>query len=362
MENIYIYEKKEEYDNDKINDKDLNERKNVLINNNDKINEKELKENKINSINNRLEKCIEHLIKNKLDLIHNSKKHKKGNLYNNSNGNNTSNFILNTFNNDYFYYKNKLMKKIPLADKIMKDKAKGIILPTIKTPIKKENYNLNSNINNYYHFTKIPKESLVNNNISNEQKNEIFPYKKNIFRNIKLNRIININNDTQTTQSATNSIKIPNSSKNNIIPNLKEDMNKYERGLIPAGSTKNNNIIIPILSWKGVSGNFNGIYKNKKSDDKKDTFNCVSNNSRNKIFKNGELKGKINISMKNKEISKLFSDVQKLVPNFHKIKIDKGINNHQFINSYSKKISFDYKSKNQINFNNNLNVKSVDDY
>lgn len=72
MENIYIYEKKEEYDNYKINDKDLNERKNVLINNNDKINEKELKENKM--INNRLEKGIEHLIKNKLDLIHKFKK------------------------------------------------------------------------------------------------------------------------------------------------------------------------------------------------------------------------------------------------------------------------------------------------
>lgn len=49
-------------------------------------------------------------------------------------------------------------------------------------------------------------------------------------------------------------------------------------------------------------------------------------------------KKKFNISIKNKEAFKMFAGVQKLMPNFHKIKIEKGmINNNNLLNSYSKK-------------------------
>ena len=55
--------------------------------------------------------------------------------------------------------------------------------------------------------------------------------------------------------------------------------------------------------------------------------------------------------MKNKEVFNILSGVQKLIPNFHKIKIEKGMtSNNKLINSYSKKITYDYKSKNNINF------------
>ena len=271
------------------------------------------------------------------------------------------------------------MKNLPIRDKILKDskKEKGIILPEIKTPqVKKGNLNINVNNNIFYHFTKIPKESLVNNNINNEQKNELLYDKTNLFRNIKLNRIININNnDTQTTQSATNSTKNQNSSKNNIIPNINEDINKYEMNLISGGSTPNNNIVIPLLTLKhplnqSNTGEKNGInlkenenIKNEKCENKIDIINMnLSHNSRNKNNKSRELKGKINISMKNKELYNLFSEVQKYVPNFHKIKIEKGIDNNNLLKSYSKKISYDYKSKNNLNFfDNNLNNKSYND-
>lgn len=371
-----LFDKKEKEKNnkDQIKEKELKVKKNGEFDNlnNNIDNEKDLKENKIESINNRSEKGIDVLIKKKLDLMHNAKKNKFKNLFINSNlEHHSSNFKLNTFNNEFLLYKNKCMKNISLADKILKDnkKEKGIILPNIKTPIKKEKPYLYSNNSNFYHFTKIPKESLaniINNNPNNEQKNEIISDKMSLFRNIKLNRIININNnDTQTTQSATNSIKAQNSSKNNIVSNINEDINKYEMGLIPAGSTENNNIIIPMLAMKSTIDNFNGNNennKNEKSEIKKGLFNFnLSRNSRNRIFKSNELKGKINISMKNKELCYFFSDVQKFFPNFHKIKIEKRIDNNNLMNSYSKKISFDYKSKNNINFyDNNLNVKSLD--
>ena len=385
--NDNIEEKKNNSDNihEKIDDKIENKNDNSNENNIDK--EKDLNSDKNaltidpnindNKINNRLERGINLLIKNKLDIIHSTKKNK--NLLINSNWNHSSNFKLNTFNNDYLFYKNKFMKNLPIKDKILKDskKEKGIILPEIKTPqVKKGNLNINVNNNIFYHFTKIPKESLVNNNINNEQKNELLYDKTNLFRNIKLNRIININNnDTQTTQSATNSTKNQNSSKNNIIPNINEDINKYEMNLISGGSTPNNNIVIPLLTLKhplnqSNTGEKNGInlkenenIKNEKCENKIDIINMnLSHNSRNKNNKSRELKGKINISMKNKELYNLFSEVQKYVPNFHKIKIEKGIDNNNLLKSYSKKISYDYKSKNNLNFfDNNLNNKSYND-
>ena len=316
---------------------------------------------------NRVEKGINDLIKNKLDLLHNSKKNKmKKNIIINSNWNHSSNFKLNTFNNDYFLYKNKFMKNIPAKDKMLNDsnKEKGIILPDIKTPtVKRERENINLNLNNnfYLHFTKIPKEAYFINNLNNEPKNEYFSDKTNLFRNLKLNRIIkNNNNDTQTTESATNSIKNQNSSKNNIIPNINEDFNKFGIGLISAGSTANNNIIIPIIAKKHSTNLENEDDKNELENKKEMVNSHILHHSRNKNLKSSEMKGKINISMKNKELCNLFSNIQKLVPNFHKIKIEKGIdNNNTLLKSYSKKISFDYKSKNNINFkNNNLNVKS----
>ena len=319
---------------------------------------------------NRVEKGINVLINNKLDLLHNSEKNKlKKNIIINSNWNHSSNFKLNTFNNDYLLYKNKFIKNIPTKDKILNNsnKAKGIILPEIKTPSVKrerkrerENINLNLNSNICLHFTKIPKEAYFINNINNEQKKEYFSDKANLLRNIKLNRIIkNNNSETQTTESATNSIKNQNSSKNNI-PNINEDLNKFGKGLISTGSITNKNIIIPIIANKRSTNLENEDDKNELENKKEMINSHILQNSRNNNIKSREIKGKINISMKNKELCNLFSNIQKLVPNFHKIKIEKGIdNNNTLLKSYSKKISFDYKSKNNINFkNNNLNVKS----
>ena len=152
--------------------------------------------------------------------MHSIKKNKENKKLFNSNWNHSSNFKLTTFANENLLYKNKFMKNTPLKDKILNEnnRVKGIILPEIKSPtMKRDNININNNI--FSHFTKIPKEALVN-NINNENKNELSSDTENLFRNIKLNKIISNNNDTQTTQSATNSTKNQTSSKNNFIPNI----------------------------------------------------------------------------------------------------------------------------------------------
>ena len=314
--------------------------------------------------------------------MNNIKKKKENNIFN-SNWNVSSNFKLNTFANDNILYKNKFIKNPSIKDKLISEgfKSKGIILPDIKPQnIKKEHININVSNNIFSHFIKIPKEALIK-NMNNEAINEISCEKSNnIFRNLKLNKIIKNNvNDTRTTQSATDSIKNNTSSKNNIVPNIKDDNNnKYEMGLISTGATTNNSIIIPILSTKhpsselnsGEKVNFNNyeIDENKGNDTKKEGMNkfelakchISSPDTRNKNINIKEIYKSNNISLKFKEKNNLLSGVQKLIPNFHKIKIEKGMNNNNILlNSFSRKISYDYKSKNNIKFND-VKFKSID--
>ena len=241
--------------------------------------------------------------------------------------------------------------------------------------VEKNKKNLNLNLNNktendngssnyLSRYIKIPKESIPN---YNEQKNELLLNDQKIYRNTKLKKIINpnnnCNNDTQTTQSATNSTKNQNSSKNTIFPNFKDDLNNYEMNLFSAGSTTNNNIVIPILTKKRPVTHFNsGVNtiqntsenENESKNIKNELMNYrISQNHRNKVCKSQDSsKGKYNISLKKKNVYKILPEVQNLLPNsFHKIKIEKGmINGNKLLNSYSKKISYDYKSKNIVSF------------
>ena len=103
--------------------------------------------------------------------------------------------------------------------------------------------------------------------------------------------------------------------------------------------------MIPILTMKRPNSNFNSeneIKNNEKLDCGNEIINChISHNSRNKNIKKNESKEKINISMKNKELFNLLSGMQKIMPNFHKIKIEKGmINSNKRSSSYSKNISY----------------------
>ena len=199
---------------------------------------------------------------------------------------------------------------------------------------------------------------LINNK---EIKNDLFSGKTNFFKNIKLNTNSNyLNDNTQSTTIATNSTKKYSSSKiNNNIQSLNEDTSQFSMGLISGGSTTNNNIIIPILTMRRPASNFNNgggiIYNfnekngiNKKNENLDNNIELINynkiKNERNKISKSQEIKRRFNASMKNKEIYNIFPGMQKLIPNFHKIKIEKGMSNIGLGNSLNKKISVDYNN------------------
>lgn len=268
-----------------------------------------------------------------------------------SNWNHSSKFKLITHINENYFFKNKFSKNTPFRDKIMNDsnKFKGVILPEIKTPnlfIKRENNNKYGNSNTSLRFSKSPKEINFKNN---EMANDLFSGKTNFFKNIKVStNSNNLNDNTQATTIVTNSTKKYSSSKINNIQSLNEDSSQYSMGIISAGS---NNIIIPILTMRrpasnfnnggGLIPNFNEIETNKEINKKKENLEQIVNyynikNGRNKIAKSQEVNGRFNASMKNKEIYNLFPGMQKFIPNFHKIKIEKGMTNINLSNSLSK--------------------------
>ena len=330
------------------------------MNNKDINNNKDQNEKKLN-FTNKNEKEINILLKNRIDL---TKKIKgtKNEIFG-SNWNHSSNIKLNTHNNDNILYKNKFIKNSPLRDKLINanNKNKGVILPEIKTPnlyINKDNINQNNNISSHF-FKKKPK---ITANKNNEIQKENFFENTNFFKNIKINtNSNNLNDNTQATTIATNSTK-----KNTLSKINNEESSQYGMGLISVGSTTNNNIIIPLLTMNRPASNFNCggrfIYNEKDSNislNKKDGQNESNSNelfyldknkiSRNKICKSQEMKARFNASLKNKEINNLFQGMQKFMPNFHKIKIEKGMTNIKLANSLHKK----YISNN-INYSNKL--------
>jgi hypothetical protein len=206
-----------------------------------------------------------------------------------------------------------------------------------------------SNIEKNLHLPNIKSQNLyerknASNKISLEPMNDL----KNI--NFLSNKLINmnsnnyINDNTQATTLITYSTKKFTSSKLNNIKSMNDDLTQFGMGLISAGSTTNNNIIIPILTKTRPESNFNcgnGLLKNfnenfenngktKTMESDKNLNQNKSRNLRKKICKSQEVQKRINASMKNKEIYRVFQNFQRIIPTFHKIKIEKGMTNIKF--------------------------------
>ena len=302
------------------------------------------------------------MFKNNIELTKKAKDNK--NEIFTSNWNHSSNYKLNTHNNENILYRNKFFKDTPIRDILLdkNKKFKGVILPSIKTPKLIINRNIvNENKNSKTSpLSKIGNDIIENKNINYEMKNELFTEKTNLFKDIKVNTNSNyINDNTQATTIATNSTKKYNYSNNNNIKNINEDSGKYGMDLITVESTTNNNIIIPILTmrrpvsnvnkgrddYNNFNENENIIGDNKKNENSRNIENKklinFCNNSRNKNCKSQEIKGRFNASMKNKPIFNLFPGMQKLLPNYHKIKIEKGMPNIKLVNSLHQKFKND---------------------
>ena len=178
------------------------------------------------------EKINENIIKN-TNENNDIKKIKQNLLWNNSQ---FSNKKINTYEN--LFNKKTFDKYLPIRDKLVFEKKNpnaGIILPDLK--------NIN-NTNNFKNYNNI--------NIKNSQ---------NIYlRSVSTDKAKfqqNTNNITNDTSAFTHS------SKKNFTPtgfgtqNYTEDVSKYRMGLLSAGSSSNNNIIIPIIPMRRPVSNFN---------------------------------------------------------------------------------------------------------
>ena len=285
---------------------------------------------------------------------------------------------LNTYEN--LFYKKTFDKYVSVRDKLFPENKNGIVLPDLK--------NINNSNNHFNNF-----ESL---NIKKP-----FTSKKMNLRSIstdkaKFQQNINLHSITNDTSAFTHSSKKYFSPGGMLNQNYTEDLSKFRMGLLSAGSTSNNNIIIPMIPIRRPVSNFNfgggqlwnnfennniNINNNniidkvtninddknanvnnnlKKEEDeiifdpefnKKDSispkrnyniYNKSNNNAtRNKSFKSQDLKKQYEAN----DINNLYIGMDKMITKLHKIKIEKGMMNSGIVNSLNKKFNNDYQNQ-----------------
>ena len=289
---------------------------------------------------------------------------------------------INTYENHF--NKNNYDKYITIRDKLIPQNKNGIFLPDLKK--------INNSSNNFNNF-----ESLNINNPFNSQKMNL--------RSISTDKAKmqqNINSITNDTSAFTHSSKKYFSPPGIGNKNYTEDLSKFRMGLLSAGSTSNNNIIIPMIPIRRPVSNFNfgggqlwnnyennnkninnknilekgiiiGEDKNKninnnlkQSDDKlldvefnKNEINMNINNSkknynvynksnnitRNKSLKNPDMKKQYEAFPIKNDINNLYIGMDKMITKLHKIKIEKGMMNTGILNSLNKKFNNEYQNQ-----------------
>jgi hypothetical protein len=255
--------------------------------------------------------------------------------------------------------------------------------------------NSSNNFNNFKNF-----ESLNINKPFNSQKINLRSISTD---KAKIQQNININSITNDTSAFTHSSKKYFSPPGIGNKNYTEDLSKFRMGLLSAGSTSNNNIIIPMIPirrpvsnfnfgggqlWNNIENNNKNININnknlmekgiiidenkninnnlKQSEDEKafdvefnkDELNMNLNNSkknyniynksnnitRNKSLKNPDMKKQFELFPMKSDISNLYIGMDKMITKLHKIKIEKGMMNTGIMNSLNKKFNNEYQNQ-----------------
>ena len=205
-------------------------------------------------------------------------------------------------------------------------------------------------------------------------------------KNTYINNNINSTNDTS---AFTHSSKKYFSPRAIYTQNYTEDLSKFRIGLLSAGSSCNNNVIIPMIPFRRPVSNFNfgagqlwnnlenknNIKENKeketeeKNNEKENTENKNENKVEkeinrdnpnnnyniynkvntaivnNKPFKQIEMKKRLELFQSKKDINNLYIGLDKMITKLHKIKIEKGMMNSGIVNSLNKKFSRDYQNQ-----------------
>ena len=340
-----------------------------IINNNNKF-KKILPKN--DEINNNIKVINENIIKNKNEA-QNKNKSKSNTIW----GYNPSPFNkkLNTYEN--LFYKKTFDKYISLRDKLIPENKNEIILPDLKK-------STNSN-NPFENIKRSLNSKMILRSISTD--------KAKLQQNMNINSITN--NDTSAfTHSSKKHFPMGGIGNQNYT----EDLSKFRMGLLSAGSTSNNNIIIPMMPMRRPVSNFNfggGQLWNNFENNNKNIVNKaidineeknknINNNLRKKeegIIFDAELnKKEINMdnpgqnynniydkfsnnlnkskSLKGQDLKKqydsfpltndinnLYIGMDKMISKLHKIKIEKGMMSSSIVNSLNKKFNNDYQSQ-----------------
>ena len=322
-----------------------------------------------------------------------------------------SQFNKKTYEN--LFYKKTFDKYVPIREKLISndnktsnnDNKTNGILPDLQS----QNY---TNIDNFKNIkSSLPsKNNLRSKSIdkaANPQQN------KNSNMNTKMTNNKNNNNNinnTNDTSAFTHSSKKYFSPRAIYTQNYTEDLSNFRMGLLSAGSSCNNNIIIPMLPFRRPVSNFNfgvgqlwnnlenscnnsninnkenskeknlennGIKDDKGNNNeeqietnKNEINNEFSNNKRNyniynkvnsatrnnKPFKHSEMKKRLELFQSKNDINNLYIGMDKMINKLHKIKIEKGMMNSGIVNSLNKKFNRDYqnsKTSKTINIGNN---------
>ena len=296
----------------------------------------------------------------------------------------------NIFNKKLVNHNNNLS----LRDKIIKDKVvkESATLPELNPNSYKNSVLNKNNIKNVNENYNVKKISTFKSKTIFDEKLKYFRTKSVSSDTIKVsnNNDINKNNKNNllnyspSTSAYTNSTKKINTNKTN---NLTEDLSKFRIGLLSAGSSSYTNVIIPMISLKRPVSNFNfggdklwnnmgdvninNLDNHNDIKDKKDyeskpkekedsvifrnnknTLNGVFNNKKI-VYKSQKYNEKLSDSENHDEL--MYKNMDKLIPKFHKIKIEKGLMNTKIANSLGKKLFINYY--NQRNKNNKLAIR-----
>ena len=164
--------------------------------------------------------------------------------------------------------------------------------------------------------------------------------------------------------------RIPNLKKAKTIRqynNTIKDIKEYRLRLLSAGSTSYNNVIIPMISLTRQPSGFFNESENEKSSGKEEAKlrkNYMTYRKKNTVSGNFKQRKERNLSSySQKARNEEFKDVEKLIPKFHKIKIEKGMMDSKltktlrdnFVSSYYKNRK--YQINNRLRFLKSFNNK-----
>ena len=300
-----------------------------------------------------------------------------------------SQFNKKTYEN--IFYKQTFDKYVPIREQLINTDNKNTngALPELN--------NNNNNLDNNNKKEIIKTSIISKNNLRSKSIQKTNPpsqQNKNKNNNIN-NNINNINNinSTNDTSAFTHSSKKYFTPRAIYTQNYTEDLSKFRMGLLSAGSTCNNNVIIPMMPFRRPVSNFNfgagnlwnnfensNFNKKEKKEEKteekeKDKTNKeknseneinkkelnidVANSKRNyniynkvnsatrnnKPFIHSETKKRLELFQSKNDINNLYIGMDKMITKLHKIKIEKGMMNSGIVNSLNKKFNRDYQNQ-----------------